>query len=132
MRRDLAGDAQAVAAGLADGGHGGGGRGVGHVQVSAGVAQLGDQADVALDDGGFGLGWHAAQAELEGGRSGVHAGALRQARVLGVLDDAEAHARGGGQGLAHDAVFEDGSAVVGDGHRAGGLERGKVVDRFAL
>ena len=62
----------------------------------------------------------------------VHAGALGHARVFGVLDDAEAHARGGGEGLAHHAVFEDGVAVVGDGHGAGGLERGIVVEGLAL
>ncbi len=77
-------------------------------------------------------GGHAAQAELEGHGAQVHAGALRHARVFGVLDDAEPHARGGGEGFAHHAVFQDGPAVVGDGHRAGGLERREVVEGFAF
>ena len=102
------------------------------MQMSAGVAQFGDQADIALDEAGFSLGRHAAQAELEGGRPGVHAGALRQARVFGVLDDAQAHTRRGGQGLAHHAVFQNGAAVVGHGDGASGFERGKVVERLAL
>ena len=133
VRRHLAGDAQAVAAGLAHGGQRRGGRGVGHVQVDAGVAQLGDQADVALDDGGFGLGWHAAQTQAgrRPGRAFMLA-PLREARVLGVLDDGEAHARGGGQRLAHDVVLEDGPAVVGDGHGSGGFEGGVVVESLRL
>jgi hypothetical protein len=57
---------------------------------------------------------------------------LRQARVFGVLDHGQSHARRGGQGLAHDAVFEDGVAVVGDGHCAGGLDGRIVVDGLAL
>ncbi len=65
MRRDFAGDAQSVAARLAHGGHSRGGGGVRDVQMRARVAQLGDQADVALDEAGLGFGRHAAQAELE-------------------------------------------------------------------
>ncbi len=95
--------------------------------------ELGDEADVALDEAGFGFRRHAAQAELEceTGPS-IHAGALGHAGVFSVLDDAEAHARGGGEGFAHDAVFEDGLAVVGDGDGAGGFEGGEVVEGFAF
>ena len=63
---------------------------------------------------------------------GIHAGALRHARVFGVLDHAQAHARRGGQGFAHDAVFQNRMAVVGHRDGAGGFERGKIVERFAL
>ena len=80
----------------------------------------------------LGLRRHAAQAQLERHRSQVHAGALRQPRIFGVLDDAQAHARRGGQRLAHHAVFQNRMAVVGDGHGARGLERGIVVERLAL
>ena len=132
MGRDLAGDAEAVAAGLADGGDGGGGGGVRDVEMGAGVAELGDEADVALDDAGLGFDGHAAQAEFERYGAGVHAGALGHTRVFGVLDHAQAYAGGGGKGLAHHAVFEDGMAVVGDGYGAGGFERGVVIEGLAL
>jgi hypothetical protein len=59
------------------------------MQMGAGVAQLGHQANVALDHADSASG-HAAQAQLERHRPGVHAGALGQARVFGVLDDAQA------------------------------------------
>jgi hypothetical protein len=49
-----------------------------------------------------------------------------------VLDDAQTHPRRRGQGFAHHVVFQDGLAVIGDRHRAGGLESGKIVDRLAL
>ena len=80
----------------------------------------------------FGFRRHAAQAELESCWPGVHAGALGQAGVFGMLDDAEADAGCSGEGLAHHAIFEDGVAVVGDGDGAGGFERGEVVECFAF
>ena len=49
-----------------------------------------------------------------------------------MLDDAEPDACRGGERFAHDAVFEDRMAVVGDGHGACGLERGEVVQRFTF
>ena len=81
---------------------------------------------------GFGFGRHAAEAELEGDRAEIHAGALGHAGVFSMLDDAEAYARGRGKDFAHDAVFEDGVAIVGDGYCAGGLEGRVVVEDFAL
>ena len=56
MRRDFAGDAQSVAARLANGGDRRGSGRVGHVQVDARVAKFGDKADVALDETAFGFG----------------------------------------------------------------------------
>ena len=132
VRRDLAGDAQAVAARLAHRGNGGRCRSMRDVQMRAGVAQLGDEADVALHQCRLSLRRHAAQSQPERDGPGIHAGALGQPRVFGMLDDAESHARRGGQRLAHDAVFENRLAIVGDGHGAGGLESGEVVDGFTL
>ena len=132
VRSHFARNTQSVAASLAHGRNRGCRRCVGHMQMSTGVAQFGDETDVPLDEARFGFGWHAAQAKPECGRPCVHAGALREARVFGVLNDAEAHARRSGQGLAHHAVFEDGPAVVGDGDCACRLQRGKVIERLAL
>ena len=49
-----------------------------------------------------------------------------------MLDDAQAAARGVDQHFAHDAVFEDGVAVVGHGDCAGSFERRVVVENFAF
>ena len=57
------------------------------------VAQLGDETDVALDETRFRFSRHSAEAEPERNRAEVHAGALRHARIFGVLDDGEADAR---------------------------------------
>src|ERR1700758_3062127 len=102
------------------------------MKMHAGVAQFGDEADVALDQARLRFRRHAAEAEFEGDRAGVHAGALSESRVFGVLDDAEAYARSCCEGFAHDAVFEDGFAIIGNGYGSGGLERGEVIERFAL
>ena len=45
-----------------------------------------------------------------------------QARVFGVLRDGNAEAGGGDQGGAHDVVFEDGLAIVGEADGAGAGE----------
>ena len=83
--------------------------------------QLRDKADVALDDAGLGFGRHSAEAELERHRTKVHAGALRHARVLGVLDHDETDAGGRGESLAHHAVLEDWPAIIGDSEPRGWL-----------
>ncbi len=78
-----------------------------------------EEVDVALDDAGLGLDGHAAEAEAEGDGAGVHAAAAGEAGVLGVLGDGQAEAGGGDQRGAHDAVFEDGLAVVGEADGSG-------------
>ena len=132
VRSHLAGDAQSTAPSLAHCGERGSGRSVGHMQMGAGIAQFSHQADVALDHSGLGFRRHSAQSELERHRPQVHAGALSEPRVFSMLNDAQPHARRRGQGLAHDVVFEDGVAVVGDSHSAGGFERRIVVERLAF
>jgi hypothetical protein len=47
--RDLAGDAESIAASLTNGRQSTGGGGVGYMKMSAGLAQFGDEADVALN-----------------------------------------------------------------------------------
>src|SRR5262249_34060340 len=105
---------------------------MGDVEVHTRVAQFGHETNVALDKVRLGFRGHSAQAELERGGSGVHAAALREARVFSMLNHAEPYARGGGEGFAHDAVFEDGPAIVGDGDGSGGLQSGEVVKRLAF
>ena len=70
------------------------------------------EADVALDDGRFGLVGKTAQPKLERHWPSVHTGALRHARVFSMLNDAQPYSRSGGQGFSHDAVFQDGQAVI--------------------
>ncbi len=132
VRSHFASDAQAAAPGLAHRSQRRGGGCVRHVQVDAGVAQLGDQPNIALHQAGLSLSRHAAQPQLERHRSSVHAGALRKPCVFSVLDHAQSHARRGNQRLAHDVVLQYRVAVVRHGDGARGLERGIVVDGLAL
>ena len=118
MRRHLAGNAKPAAPSLANGGQSSGGGGVSNMQMSARLAQFSNQADVTLHHAGLSFRRHTAQTQFERHRPQVHARALREARVLGVLDNAETHARRSGQNLAHHAVFQDRSTIVGDSHSA--------------
>ncbi len=131
VRGDFAGDVESIAAGLADGVERCPGGDVGDVEVGAGVFDLSQQADVSLDQTGLGFYGHSAQAQPEGYRPGVHGAASGEARVFGVLDDGQVGAGGGEEGFAHDAVAEDGLAVVGDGYGSGGAERSVFGQDFA-
>jgi hypothetical protein len=95
--------------------------------MDAGVAQLGHQANVALDDAGLGLGGMPRRPSLNATAPAFMLAPVRHARVFGVLDHGQAHARRGGQGLAHDVVFEDGQAVVGDGTAPADLRAAKSL-----
>lgn len=92
------------------------------MQVDASIAQLGHQANVPLDDARLGLIRPASQTQPERRIPRVHAGGLVgdmcDARVLGVLNDGEAHARRRGQRLAHDVVLQNGQAVVRNRRRS--------------
>ena len=101
------------------------------VQVSAAALELGQQAKIALHQAGFGRDRHAAQAEPEGERAGVHRASPGHARVFGVLDHRQPGTRRGGQRLVHDGFPQDRLAVIGDRDRARGLERAVFGKRFA-
>ena len=58
--------------------------------------------------------------------------AVGQARVLGVLQDRQPHGPGRPQSLAHNAVFQQGTAIVAEGHRARGGQRREVGQPLAL
>jgi hypothetical protein len=118
----FAGDVEALSLRGADGGEGTRGGDVLDVQVGAqllGYFYVAEELEVALDDAGFGFDGHAAEAEAEGEGAGVHAAASGEAGVFGVLRDGEAQAGGGYEGGAHDGVFEDGLAIVGEAYGSG-------------
>ena len=134
MWRGLAGDVQAIGLGLADGSEGFSGRDMLHVQVRAEAVVLEEFAhemNVALDDRRLGVVGIAAQAEAEGDRAGVHDGAVREARVFGVLADGQVEVRGAAQRSLHHVGLEDGLAVVGEAERAGPGEGFKVGEGLA-
>ena len=93
--------------------------------MRAGIAQLGEQTNVALDQARLGFGGHTAQAQPEGDGAGVHARALRQAGVFRMLDHAEAHARG-----SHQRPASRGQPV-GDPDRRAGVDQA-LHDPFRL
>ena len=123
VRRDFGGDAQPGLLRAAHGFQRLAGREMRDVHVSPGRA---GQRDVALDDVRLGGVRHAMQAQAERRRSQVHRAADGHARVLGVLHHRNLQPGGGAQGIAHQPVVENRLAVVGHGHRAGSLERGKI------
>ena len=100
--------------------------------VQAGVGNLHRELHVTLDDRGFGSRSHAAQSETEGTRARVHRTILGHPSVFGMLHDGEIQLPGQNQRLAHDAVIEDGLAIVGDGDCSRGLERAEVGERGTL
>ena len=97
--------------------------------VQARVGNVHRELHVALDDRGFGSRGHAAQPETERTRARVHGAILGHPSIFGMLHDREIQLSAQNQRLAHDAVFEDGLAVVGDRNCSGGVQRAKVGER---
>ena len=132
MRCDFAGDVQSPAFCGANAAERGGCGDVLDVKVRLELRvalNLFEQADVAVDDAGFGFHRHAAQAEAEGDGAVVHAGTHSHAGVFGVLGDGQVQACGGGEGVPHDLVIQDGLAVVRKTDGTGFVE-GAVVREF--
>ena len=80
------------------------------------------QPDVAFNNSGFGFRWHATQAEPHGSRSGVHHTSLGLTGILRMLDDRYAQHCCCTKRFAHDAVIQNGFAVIGDGDRTRPLQ----------
>ena len=123
VRRDFGGGANARLLGLAHGFHRFGGGDVGDVDVRLRLLR---QLDVASDNVRLRSVGHSSQAETERCGTEIHRASGGAVRVFGVLHHGKLKARGETQGVAHDAVFEDGTAVVADGDRSGFLERREV------
>ena len=82
VRRDLGADAQLVLLGRAHGLQRLGGREMGDVQTSAGLAR---QGDIALDDACFRRVRHSMYAQPKRGGAIIHRAAAGHSRVFGVL-----------------------------------------------
>ena len=100
--------------------------------VQAGVGNVHGELHVALHNRRFRSRRHAAQSQAERTRPRVHAAILGHARVFGVLHHRKIQLSAENQRLAHDAVIEDGLAIVGRRNRSGGLQRAEVGERSAL
>ena len=100
--------------------------------VQAGVRNLHCELQVALHNRGFGGSGHAAQSEAERARAGVHRAVFSHARIFGMLHDREIQLSAQQQSLAHNAVIEDGLAIVGDRNGSGGLQGAEVGKGGAL
>ena len=72
-----------------------------------------------------------AQAEAEAGGAGVHGAVFGDARIFGVLHHGKIQLRAQAQRHAHDVIFEDGLAVIGNRHRSGALQGREVGQRSA-
>src|SRR5258708_18049965 len=99
------------------------------MQVSAGFF---GQSDVALNDGGLGVGGAAAQTEAESVGTGMDGGVHGHARVFGVLHHGKFQFGGGRESVAHDLIAEDRFAVIGYGDGSGAPEPYEVCQLFSL
>jgi len=100
--------------------------------VQAGIGNVHRELNVTFHDRSFGSRGHAAQPETERTRAGVHGAVLGHARVFGMLHDREIQLATQNQRLAHNGVFEDGLAIIGNRDCSGGLQRAQIGEGSAL
>ena len=97
--------------------------------VQARFANLLRESNVAIHDARFSSRRHSTQPETKAGGAFVHGSVFGEARILGMLHHRQVQFSAESQRRAHDFVFEDRLAVVGNGNCAGALQCGKVGER---
>ena len=118
VRRNFGGGPNAHLLRLAHGLHGFGGGDVCDVDVRLRLLR---QLNVTSDNVRLGSIGHSPQAETERCGPKVHRASGGAVRVFSVLHHRQLEARSEAQGVTHDSVVEDGTAVVADSDCSGFL-----------